>query len=62
MLPVRNAMSHWFNDKICQWVLLLALVARHCCGHVVLTYPPARTYPLDFLNNIGTPAPCGMPK
>lgn len=31
-------------------------------GHVALTYPPARKYDLDFLDNGRTPAPCGMPK
>lgn len=30
-------------------------------GHVALTYPPARKYDLDFLDNSRTPGPCGMP-
>ncbi|TRY75553.1 hypothetical protein TCAL_06383 [Tigriopus californicus] len=31
-------------------------------GHVGLTYPPARKYDLDFLDNVRTKPPCGMPK
>ncbi|XP_060069926.1 uncharacterized protein LOC132549958 [Ylistrum balloti] len=30
--------------------------------HVSLTFPPARRYALDFLDNLRTPGPCGMPK
>jgi hypothetical protein len=46
--------------------ILLLLVLSTCsylaCGHVALTFPPARKYDLDFLDNSRTPAPCGMPK
>lgn len=31
-------------------------------AHVALTYPPARKYDLDFLDNSRTRGPCGMPK
>jgi len=31
-------------------------------AHVALTYPPARKYDLDFLDNSRTKGPCGMPK
>lgn len=31
-------------------------------GHVALTYPPARRFDLDFLDNSRTPGPCGMPR
>lgn len=31
-------------------------------AHVALTFPPARKFDLDFLDNLRTPAPCGMPK
>ncbi|XP_033738830.1 uncharacterized protein LOC117326259 isoform X2 [Pecten maximus] len=31
-------------------------------AHVSLTFPPARKYALDFLDNLRTPGPCGMPK
>ena len=40
---------------------VLGLVS-YSTAHVVLTYPIARTYRMDFLNNKQTPAPCGMPK
>ncbi|XP_076440342.1 uncharacterized protein LOC143279906 [Babylonia areolata] len=30
-------------------------------GHIRLTYPPARKYQFDFLDNVRTPFPCGMP-
>ena len=41
---------------------VLSSVAYLACGHVALTFPPARKYDLDFLDNSRTPAPCGMPK
>ena len=31
-------------------------------GHVSLTFPAARNYPLDFLDSARTKSPCGMPK
>ena len=31
-------------------------------GHVRLDFPRARDLDLDFLDNVRTPAPCGMPK
>ncbi|KAG8257400.1 hypothetical protein J6590_051099 [Homalodisca vitripennis] len=31
-------------------------------AHVALTFPPARKYDLDFLDNSRTKGPCGMPK
>ncbi|KAH6941640.1 hypothetical protein HPB50_021004 [Hyalomma asiaticum] len=39
-----------------------ALVLPPCLGHVALTFPPARRYDLDFLDNGRTKGPCGMPK
>ena len=41
--------------------LLLMKVTNVTC-HVGLTFPPAREYDLDFLDNVRTRAPCGMPK
>ncbi|KAI8773675.1 uncharacterized protein LOC106064189 isoform X1 [Biomphalaria glabrata] len=38
------------------WSILLAN------SHVILTYPPARKYSLDFLDNVRTRGPCGMIK
>jgi hypothetical protein len=31
-------------------------------SHLRLTTPPARSYPLDFLDNFRTTGPCGMPR
>ena len=42
-------------------ILLTPLLGYSSC-HVSLTFPPARDLNLDFLDNIRTPAPCGMPK
>lgn len=44
------------------FLLVLSSVAYFACGHVALTFPPARKYDLDFLDNSRTPGPCGMPK
>lgn len=38
------------------------LLWRTIDAHVALTFPPARTYDLDFLDNVRTKGPCGMPK
>lgn len=45
-------------------IVLLVNVFTSCFvnGHVALTFPPARKYDLDFLDNARTPGPCGMPK
>nr|ARK19817.1 monooxygenase DBH-like protein [Ampulex compressa] len=46
-------------------VLLLSLIAisfDEAFGHVALTFPKARKYDLDFLDNRRTPGPCGMPR
>ena len=42
--------------------LLAGLAVPKVSSHVALTYPPARSYNLDFLDNARTPGPCGMPK
>lgn len=47
------------------WIFVSAVVACMVCrttSHVALTFPPARTYDLDFLDSGRTPGPCGMPK
>ncbi|ELU07299.1 hypothetical protein CAPTEDRAFT_222245 [Capitella teleta] len=50
------------NSNNCKSFLLLILVIVDCSwGHLRLTYPPARKYDLDFLDNARTAAPCGMP-
>lgn len=44
-------------------LLVLAIVSfREVQGHVALTFPRARKYDLDFLDNARTPGPCGMPR
>ena len=43
-------------------ILSLILLADFCSAHVRLDFPAARDFALDFLDNIRTPAPCGMPK
>ncbi|GAB6031628.1 hypothetical protein CHUAL_009388 [Chamberlinius hualienensis] len=47
-------------------LLCLLLLLNGGCqlswSHVALKYPPARKYDLDFLDNIRTPGPCGMPQ
>lgn len=42
-------------------VLVLSCIS-FISAHVALTYPPARNYDLDFLDNSRTKGPCGMPK
>ena len=48
-----------FVTKLVPVILILA-EAANC--HVGLTFPPARKYDLDFLDNARTKPPCGMPK
>ena len=44
-------------------LLILTVVSfREVQGHVALTFPRARKYDLDFLDNARTPGPCGMPR
>ncbi|XP_076307349.1 uncharacterized protein LOC143223350 [Tachypleus tridentatus] len=43
-------------------VLVLLSTVGTVVAHVALTFPPARKYNLDFLDNSRTKAPCGMPK
>lgn len=45
-------------------LFLVALVSLLglATAHVALTFPRARQYDLDFLDNARTPGPCGMPK
>lgn len=44
-------------------LLVLTVVSfREVQGHVALTFPRARKYDLDFLDNARTPGPCGMPR
>ncbi len=42
--------------------IVLASLLTGTRAHVGLTFPPARKYDLDFLDNVRTRPPCGMPK
>lgn len=42
--------------------VVVCLLIVPTVAHVALTFPPARKYDLDFLDNSRTKAPCGMPK
>lgn len=43
-------------------LLMMAMSWGTTRAHVALTFPRARQYDLDFLDNARTPAPCGMPR
>lgn len=43
-------------------LVALTFLADLSQAHVALTFPQARHYNLDFLDNGRTKAPCGMPK
>ncbi|GFO41454.1 cell surface glycoprotein 1 [Plakobranchus ocellatus] len=58
---VGGVLSKGFSLRTKQYMLLFILLFQESCGHLVLTYPPARTYPLDFSDNYRTRPPCGMP-
>lgn len=42
-------------------ILIIINQVLYSSAHVALTFPPARKYNLDFLDNIRTPGLCGMP-
>lgn len=44
------------------YILIIFSIINITYGHVALTFPPARKYDLDFLDNSRTKGPCGMPK
>ncbi|XP_046744465.1 uncharacterized protein LOC124410271 isoform X6 [Diprion similis] len=51
------------TTRILLFVLVLGVALfQSALGHVALTFPRARKYDLDFLDNARTPGPCGMPK
>lgn len=52
----------WSAYALRTLLLLLVLGLGVVRAHVALTYPPARHYDLDFLDNSRTKGPCGMPK
>ncbi|CAG9135800.1 unnamed protein product [Plutella xylostella] len=48
--------------KVTLCCAVLSACVLQVCGHVALTFPPARKYDLDFLDNSRTKPPCGMPR
>lgn len=42
--------------------LIILCTLSGVAGHIALKYPPARKYAFDFMDNIRTIAPCGIPK
>ena len=48
--------------KICLLIGIILSLSSPSWAHVGLTFPQARQYDLDFLDNVRTRPPCGMPK
>ncbi|XP_076093914.1 uncharacterized protein LOC143064737 [Mytilus galloprovincialis] len=42
--------------------LIILCTLSGVAGHIALKFPPARKYAFDFMDNIRTIAPCGIPK
>lgn len=51
----------WTGAFVLLLLLSIGVVNRVQC-HVVLTFPPARYPPLDYLDSASTVGPCGIPK
>jgi hypothetical protein len=47
---------------VASWILLLTYFTSFASAHVRLEFPKARDLPFDFLDNVRTVAPCGVPK
>lgn len=60
--PASSSSSRKIATVLFVAVVTLALLVDQTVGHVALTFPPARKYDLDFLDNSRTKGPCGMPK
>ncbi|CAK9300686.1 unnamed protein product [Gordionus sp. m RMFG-2023] len=43
------------------WGITMMLITSPVYAHIRLTYPPARSYQFDFLDNVRTSGPCGIP-
>ncbi|ODM99350.1 hypothetical protein Ocin01_07336, partial [Orchesella cincta] len=52
------------TGSITPWLIAFTLCVSfmNSSAHVGLTFPPARKFDLDFLDNIRTKPPCGMPR
>ena len=48
--------------RLCIVVAVILITVVNVRGHVRLDFPIARDLALDFLDNVRTPKPCGMPK
>lgn len=59
---IRNRSAATAAAATVAFASLLMLWLGAAEAHVALTYPPARRYDLDFLDNSRTKGPCGMPK
>ena len=59
-MDVRGSVR-WRSGCLLLLMLVGMLLLQECTGHMRLTYPPARKYQFDFLDNVRTPGPCGMP-
>ncbi len=57
-----SAAISWIMYKTVFLIVICNWIVGQTFGHVALTYPPARQYDLDFLDNSRTKPPCGMPK
>ena len=49
-----------YSSRIFVFTFVAAMLLSQCSAHVRMTYPPARQYALDFLDNVRTDPPCGM--
>ena len=47
--------------KALLFAVLAAVALQQCSGHIRLTWPPARFPDYDFLDNVRTGGPCGIP-
>lgn len=46
--------------RSCAFIAVLCLI-QACTAHVSLVFPPSRKPTYDFLDNIRTGGPCGLP-
>lgn len=70
-LPASISTYCWIRDcwhllanegmKTLLLAVLAAVALQLCSAHVRLTFPPARSPDYDFLDNVRTGGPCGVP-
>lgn len=63
-IPFKMDRARTITVSVTPWLAVYALFLSFTItsAHVGLTFPPARKFDLDFLDNIRTKPPCGMPK